>query len=55
MESQPQNLEFRINPQNFHSCIIKTKPFNNRNPDQIAPPEEQSEEQSDKGSSCLLP
>ena len=21
MESQPQNLEFRINPENFHPCI----------------------------------
>ena len=21
MESQPQNPEFRINPENFHSCI----------------------------------
>ena len=23
MESQPQNLEFRINPENFHACIIQ--------------------------------
>ena len=22
MESQPQNPEFRINPENFHSCFI---------------------------------
>ena len=22
MESQPQNPEFRINPENFHPCII---------------------------------
>ena len=22
MESQPQNPEFRINPENFHSCTI---------------------------------
>ena len=24
MESQPQNPEFRINPENFHTCIQKT-------------------------------
>ena len=24
MESQPQNPEFRINPENFHPCIQKT-------------------------------
>ena len=24
MESQPQNPEFRINPENFHPCIYKT-------------------------------
>ena len=23
MESQPQNPEFRINPENFHPCILK--------------------------------
>ena len=23
MESQPQNPEFRINPENFHPCITK--------------------------------
>ena len=22
MESQPQNPEFRINPENFHPCVI---------------------------------
>ena len=22
MESQPQNPEFRINPENFHPCIV---------------------------------
>ena len=22
MESQPQNSEFRINPENFHPCIF---------------------------------
>ena len=22
MESQPQNLEFRINPENFHPCTL---------------------------------
>ena len=25
MESQPQNPEFRIHPENFHPCIIKLK------------------------------
>ena len=25
MESQPQNPEFRINPENFHPCITKKK------------------------------
>ena len=37
MESQPQNPEFRINPENFHPCFIKrnfpdihrAKPFDN--------------------------
>ena len=29
MESQPQNPEFRINPENFHPCITK-------NPDSVA-------------------
>ena len=24
MESQPQNPEFRINPENFHPCIRQT-------------------------------
>ena len=29
MESQPQNPEFRINPENFHPCIQKTVvPYN---------------------------
>ena len=23
MESQPQNPEFRINPENFHPCVIR--------------------------------
>ena len=23
MESQPQNPEFRINPENFHACILQ--------------------------------
>ena len=23
MESQPQNLEFRIKPENFHPCILR--------------------------------
>ena len=23
MESRPQNPEFRINPENFHPCIIR--------------------------------
>ena len=23
MESQPQNPEFRINPENFHPCLLK--------------------------------
>ena len=22
MESQPQNPEFRINPENFHPCVL---------------------------------
>ena len=22
MESQPQNPEFRINPENFHPCVV---------------------------------
>ena len=25
MESQPQNPEFRINPENFHPCRLKWK------------------------------
>ena len=25
LESQPQNLEFRHNPENFHSCLLKAK------------------------------
>ena len=25
MESQPQNPEFRINPENFHPCVLKKK------------------------------
>ena len=25
MESQPQNPEYRINPENFHSCSIKNR------------------------------
>ena len=25
MESQPQNPEFRINPENFHSCHINNE------------------------------
>ena len=25
MESQPQNPEFRINPENFHPCSVCTK------------------------------
>ena len=24
MESQPQNTEFRINPENFHPCKVQT-------------------------------
>ena len=24
MESQPQNPEFRYNPENFHPCIVNT-------------------------------
>ena len=27
MESQPQNPEFRINPENFHPCNIHVKLF----------------------------
>ena len=27
MESQPQNPEFRINPENFHSCTVKDSLF----------------------------
>ena len=27
MESQSQNLEIRINPENFHPCKKKTKEF----------------------------
>ena len=34
MESQPQNPEFRVNPKNFHPCIVnislKTNLFQNR-------------------------
>ena len=30
MESQPQNSEFRINPENFNPCIQKTVvPYSN--------------------------
>ena len=28
MESQPQNPEFRYNPENFHPCICKKSFFN---------------------------
>ena len=28
MESQPQNPEFRNNPENFHPCLKKLKDFN---------------------------
>ena len=28
MESQPQNPEFRINPENFHPCTCVSKSFN---------------------------
>ena len=27
MESQPQNPEFRINPENFHPCYFLTKTY----------------------------
>ena len=27
MESQPQNPEFRINPENFHSCFFNQEPM----------------------------
>ena len=27
MESQPQNPEFRINPENFHPCQCKATEF----------------------------
>ena len=30
MESQPQNPEFRINPENFHPCISWIFLFNQR-------------------------
>ena len=48
MESQPQNPEFRINPENFHTCICDNvstkscelthilKPNSNRSPNIIA-------------------
>ena len=29
MESQPQNPEFRINPENFHPCIYNLAKFFN--------------------------
>ena len=29
MESQPQNPEFRINPENFHPCNLKAIKDNN--------------------------
>ena len=29
MESQPQNPEFRINPENFHPCLLYTSPGSN--------------------------
>ena len=32
MESQPQNPEFRINPENFHPCLFLKA--NNNGPDQ---------------------
>ena len=28
MESQPQNPEFRINPENFHPCVLRVKTIN---------------------------
>ena len=57
MESQPQNPEFRNNPENFHPCVMSAtyiqmqsrQPLimkaNTMNPDQTAP-----REQSDLGS-----
>ena len=42
MESQPQNPEFRINPENFHPCIPVVSPYflvraeNSVDPDQLA-------------------
>ena len=27
MESQPQNPEFRLNPENFHTCIDQFSQF----------------------------
>ena len=29
MESQPQNPEFRINPEDFHPCLLHTSPGSN--------------------------
>ena len=34
MESQPKNPEFRIDPENFHTCIYeKIKVYNFKNPE----------------------
>ena len=27
MESQPQNPEFKINPENFHPCCLRMAPW----------------------------
>ena len=34
MESQPQNPEFRINPENFHPCYYTFQRVNNKGADQ---------------------
>ena len=32
MESQPQNPEFRINPENFHPCTMNDNILTSKNP-----------------------
>ena len=38
MESQPQNPEFRNNPENFHPCLLSLNPLaNGEDSDEMMP------------------